>query len=43
MHEGERASHEIELMSDWAILNEHGRFNPDTVVHLVRLLHSGEG
>lgn len=41
MHEGDRARHSLDLMSDWTIVCEHGRFNPDTVAHLQRQLSSG--
>lgn len=38
MHEGERAEHDLELLTDWQILCPHGRFAADSVVHLQRLL-----
>jgi hypothetical protein len=41
MHEGERAEHDLGLLTDWQILCPHGRFSADTVVHLQRLLDRG--
>ncbi len=38
LREGQRGRHPLELLSDWAILSPHGRFGPDTVVHLEREL-----
>ena len=36
MHEGQRAKHPLEKLSDWAILSPHGRFGPDSVHALDR-------
>jgi hypothetical protein len=38
MHEGQRASHALNLLSDWAIMCTHGRFEPDSVGELERYL-----
>jgi len=38
MYEGQRDSHELEKLSDWAILGPHGRFGPDSVHALDRFL-----
>jgi uncharacterized protein YegJ (DUF2314 family) len=36
MSEGQRAKHSLDQLSDWAIMNEMGRFNPDTISHLMQ-------
>ncbi|MFO0565163.1 MAG: DUF4026 domain-containing protein [Polyangiaceae bacterium] len=38
LKEGDRAHHPLELLTDWAILCEHGRFDADTVGELERAL-----
>jgi hypothetical protein len=38
MHEGQRATHPLSKLSDWAILCPEGRFGPDSVGELERLL-----
>jgi len=38
LHEGDRGSRSLEHMSDWAILSERGRFDPDQIFHLERAL-----
>lgn len=43
MHEGERGSHPLSRLSDWAIICEHGRFGPDTVPELERLVAAAGG
>jgi len=40
MREGDRARHSLDGMSDWNIFCEYGRFDPDTVVHLIRELEA---
>lgn len=43
MHEGQRAQHDLALLTDWQILCPHGRFSADTVVHLQRMLERDAG
>jgi uncharacterized protein YegJ (DUF2314 family) len=38
MQEGDRDTHPISRLRDWVILSPHGRFDPDTVAHLERVL-----
>jgi hypothetical protein len=38
MSEGDRDLHELELLSDWSVICQHGKYDPDTVYHLDRLL-----
>jgi len=40
MHEGDRDTHQLARLKDWVILSPHGRFDPDTVAHLERLLQT---
>jgi hypothetical protein len=41
LHEGDRDTHPLSRLKDWVILSPHGRFDPDTVAHLERLLQAG--
>lgn len=43
MHEGQRARHSLDRLSDWSVLCEHGRFDANTVVELERVLAEGPG
>jgi hypothetical protein len=36
--EGMRGLHSLDLLSDWGVLCPHGRFSPDNVLELERLL-----
>lgn len=36
--EGQRGEHDLSLMSDWAILCPEGRFDPDSILQLERIL-----
>lgn len=38
LHEGDRGRHALELLTDWAILCEQGRFDADNVAELERAL-----
>jgi hypothetical protein len=38
MREGERAEHDLSLLTDWQILCPYGRYSADTVIHLDRRL-----
>ncbi|MCA9669875.1 MAG: DUF4026 domain-containing protein [Myxococcales bacterium] len=38
MREGQRGEHSLSKLSDWTVLCEHGRFEPDTIRELERLL-----
>ncbi len=42
LNEGQRGMHSLKPMSDWAIMCEEGRFNPDTIGQLERLLEGSE-
>jgi hypothetical protein len=41
MHEGQRDSHSLDLLTDWSIFSPHGRFDPETAVHLLRIIDEG--
>jgi uncharacterized protein YegJ (DUF2314 family) len=43
MLEGERGRHSLDLLSDWAILCERGRFDADSVSELERALSRDRG
>jgi hypothetical protein len=38
MHEGDRARHDLSLMSSWVVLCGHGRFDPESIGILERKL-----
>ena len=38
LSEGMRGEHSLDLLSDWGVLCPHGRFSPDNVLELERLL-----
>jgi uncharacterized protein YegJ (DUF2314 family) len=42
LNEGQRGRHDLAPMSDWTIMCEEGRFGPDTVGQLERLLEGSE-
>jgi hypothetical protein len=43
MHEGDRAHHDLALMSSWVVLCEHGKFDPESIGILERkLAHEAE-
>lgn len=43
LHEGDHGPRSLDHMSDWAVICEHGRFDPDVIFHLERMLESGAG
>jgi hypothetical protein len=38
LSEGMRGQHSLDLLSDWGVMSPHGRFGPDNVLELERLL-----
>ena len=42
MKEGDRDSHDLELLTDWTVLCQYGRFAPDNISLLAKEIAKGE-